>query len=74
MAERYRLGQPLHHARDITDKMSSGQRDQFVRWLQDRYGYEQQIAEHTVDQFAQRLEVPAEVWFGVRGSRHNSES
>ena len=33
----------------------AGQRDQFVRLLQERYGYEQDKTESAVDQFAQRL-------------------
>ena len=38
----------------------AGQRDQFVRLLQERYGYEQDKAESAVDQFAQRLDIRAE--------------
>jgi uncharacterized protein YjbJ (UPF0337 family) len=43
---------------DIT--MIAGQRDQFVRLLQERYGYVQENAENAVDQFAERLEIPTE--------------
>ena len=43
---------------DITS--IAGQRDQFVRLLQERYGYEQDKAESAVDHFAQRLDIRAE--------------
>lgn len=33
----------------------AGQRDPFVRVLQERYGYEKEIAEHAVDDFANAL-------------------
>jgi uncharacterized protein YjbJ (UPF0337 family) len=38
----------------------AGQRDQFARLLQERYGYEQENAENAVDQFAQRLDIHPE--------------
>ena len=38
----------------------AGQRDQFARLLQERYGYEQENAENSVDQFAKRLDIHAE--------------
>jgi uncharacterized protein YjbJ (UPF0337 family) len=38
----------------------AGQRDQFARLLQERYGYEQENAENAVDQFAKRLDIHAE--------------
>ena len=38
----------------------AGRRDQFVRLLRERYGYEQDKAESAVDQFAQRLDIRAE--------------
>jgi uncharacterized protein YjbJ (UPF0337 family) len=33
----------------------AGKRDQFASLLQERYGYEKEHAENTVDQFARRL-------------------
>jgi uncharacterized protein YjbJ (UPF0337 family) len=33
----------------------AGQRDPFVRTLQERYGYEKEIAENAVDDFAKAL-------------------
>ena len=38
----------------------SGQRDQFARLLQERYGYAQELAESAVDQFAERIDLPIE--------------
>jgi uncharacterized protein YjbJ (UPF0337 family) len=34
----------------------AGQRDQFVRLLQDRYGYDKAIAASAVNDFAERLD------------------
>ena len=33
----------------------AGQRDEFARLLQERYGYDKALAVNTVDQFAERL-------------------
>ena len=34
----------------------AGQRDEFARLLQERYGYDRLVAVNAVDQFAERLE------------------
>ncbi len=51
----------------------AGQRDQFARLLQERYGYEQENAENAVDQFAQRLDIRAEALDSVPMANTSSE-
>jgi uncharacterized protein YjbJ (UPF0337 family) len=50
----------------------AGQRDQFARLLQERYGYDQENAESAVDHFAQRLDVRAEALDSVPMASHTN--
>jgi len=50
----------------------AGQRDQFARLLQERYGYEQESAEKAVDQFALRLDIRAEALDSVPRAASNT--